>query len=137
MGMSRSVRDGGMLDASVGAAELSGNSRPGVSLHVEPPLALVVLELPAGGSEGIAQRDVRVFVSVIGRVCLADRDLRIGKRDVDVEVVQPALVLVMRRRLDDHVTAHDLWTEPLESGGELANASFESGRGFHVTKGDL
>ena len=61
--------------------------------HIEPSHALVVLELAAGCSKSIAQREVGVFMSLIGSMRAPDCDLHIGQRDVDVEVVQPALVL--------------------------------------------
>lgn len=55
-------------------------------LDVEPPFALVVLELAPGGAEGIAQGNVRFLVRLIGRVCPSDCDGAIGDPNVDMEV---------------------------------------------------
>jgi hypothetical protein len=88
-----------------------------VALHGAPSFAFVILELAPSGPERITERHVRILVSVVGRTSVSDRDLLIGKRDVDPEVIQPALVLVMRRRLDDDMTAHDVFAEPIEARG--------------------
>ena len=106
-------------------------------LHVEPAPALVILELAAGGPKRIAQRNVGVLVSVIGRVCPTDRYFLTGQRDVDVELVQAPLVLVLGGRLGDDMAPHDLSAELLEPRGELANASLEYRRWIHVTEADL
>lgn len=46
-------------------------------------------------------------------------------------------MVVLRQRLEDHVTADDLLAEPLESSCKLADAALERRRGVHVTEGDL
>ena len=108
-----------------------------MALYIAAPLALVVLQLPASCPKCIAQRDIGVFVSVIRRMSVPDRDLFVGQRDVDAEVVQEALVLVMSGRLHDDMAARDVLAEPVEPRGELANTGLESRGGVHVTKGDL
>ena len=108
-----------------------------MGLHVAAPFALVILELAARCPERIAQGDVGVLVAAIRRMGVSDRDLLVGKGDVDSEVIEEALVLVMSRRLHDDMAAHDVLAESLESRGELANAGLERRGGVHMTKGDL
>jgi hypothetical protein len=96
-----------------------------VGLHVAPPLALVIHYPASGRPERVAQRYVRIFVRLISRMCPPDRDLRTRQGDVDVEIVQPALSLVMRGRLKNDFAPHDLVAEPLEPRGELTDARLE------------
>src|SRR5579884_3963318 len=107
------------------------------ALHVAALFALVILELAAYGSERIAERDVWVFVCMVSRVSMPNRDLLVRQCDVDPEVVQNALMFVVSRRLDDDMTAHDMVAELVESGSELADASFQGRRAVHMTEGDL
>lgn len=102
-----------------------------VCLDIKPRLALVLLELAAGGPECISHGEIRVLMSVM------DCNLRIGQRDVDAQLMHSAPMPVGGRRLDYNVASHYSLTEFLESRGEPTDASFERGRGGHVTKGDL
>ena len=120
-----------------GYGEPSSNGRLAVSLYVAAPLPLVVLELSPSCAKCVAQRDIRVLVSVIRRVGVPDRDFLLGQRDVDSEVVQKALMLVTRGWLHDDMAAHDVLAEPVEFRGELANTGLESRGGVHLAKGDL
>ncbi len=60
---------------------------------------------------------------------MPDCDFGVRKRDVDPKVVQVALMLVMRRRLDDDATARDLGAELLEAGRKLSDSSSRAGEG--------
>jgi hypothetical protein len=86
-----------------------------VTLYIAPALALVVLELTARSSEGIAQRHVRILMSVIERMSAMNRDLLIRNRNIDVEIVERTLMLVTRQRLDYDVTADDVLAELVQS----------------------
>ncbi len=95
-------------------------------LHVLPPLSLVVFKLAPGGTKGVAQGHIRVLVGVGAGVRPSDRNLIAGNRDGDAKAEQASLMTVLRGRLDHNMTAHDLRTELLEPGGQLANSGFES-----------
>jgi len=108
-----------------------------MTLHVAPAFALVILELAPGSAEGVAQRHVRVLVSMVERTGAMNCDFLIRQCNADVEIVGRTLMLVTRQRLDDHMTAHDVLAELVESRGELTNASLQGRRGIHLTEGDL
>ena len=108
-----------------------------VRLGRRAPFAFVVLELASGGPEGVAQRDVGILVRMANRMASTDRDLAVGNRDVHPDFEEPALLLVLVRRFDDHVTVHDMRAEFVQPLGQLANARFERRRGLHVTERNL
>src|SRR5688572_25138660 len=57
--------------------------------------------------------------------------------DVHPHLEEPALAMMLVRRLDRDVTADDVRAESVQPGGKLPNARFERWRGFHVLERDL
>ncbi len=53
-------------------------------------------------------------MAVISRMTVTDDDLFIRYGNIDADVVQSALLLVLRRALDPNAAPHDVGTEPLE-----------------------
>jgi hypothetical protein len=108
-----------------------------VRLHLLVPLALIVLDFAPGGPEGVAQRDIGIFVGMVGRMSLSDGDLRARHGEIDPDFEQLSLPVVLVRRLHDHVTAHDMVTVPLKPLRKLADTGLKSRRRIHMTKRHL
>ena len=83
-------------------------------------LTLVFLELAPRRSKRIAQRDIRIFVSMIVIVRPRDHDYLIGDRDFDSKFEQRSVTAVLMRFLDDDVAVHDVRTEFIEPAHEFA-----------------
>ena len=129
------------LDPSVAVVRVQlddGAMRRGlVILDLAADLARVILELPVGGIEGIANRDIHVLVGMVLAGCAADHDLVSGHRDVDLGVVEIALVVMAVLRFDNHATGHDVVQKRVQLGGLLANVGLHGVGRIHVAKGDL
>jgi len=125
---------GGDLTAIARGVELADPSvrRSCVGLHRVSTLALVVLELAAGGTERIAQRDIGILVSVIGGMGMSDGDLCVGKGNVDADVIECSLMGMERERLDDDPATRNVPAEPGKSVSQRTDARLERGRGVHV-----
>ena len=91
------------------------------ALDLTAPFALIVFELTACGIEGIAQCDVHIFMCVINRMAVTDDDLFIRHGNIDADVVQSALLLVLRRALHPNAAAQNVGAEPLEPGRKFAD----------------
>ena len=97
----------------------------------------MILEQPARSIEGIANRDMRVLMGMVGAWISPDDDLatRDGNGDVDSE--QLALLVMAMPGLDNDPTRDDPVKKSLQFLGAMADPRFQRGRGVHVTEGDL
>jgi hypothetical protein len=87
--------------------------------------------------EGIAQRHVHILVRVLLAVLPGDDPIAVRERDVDVNLVNVALVPMVVGRIDDDLKAFDLRIESLQPMSELVYSHLERrGRG-HVAEGDF
>jgi hypothetical protein len=103
---------------------------------IAPPLADVVLELAAGGVEGVTNGDVDVFVRLV-LVWLAIHDHDLARdREIDPHVEEPALVMMAVMLFHHHVAGGDVVAELLEPAGFFPNALVDGGRGSHFAEGD-
>jgi|GEM_PF-3275658 len=84
----------------------------------------VLFELALGGIEGVAQRDVHIFVSLLVMVVAADHDLFLRHAQIDPDFEEITLVLMMVFRFDGDPTADDVITELLQFCSFLPNAGF-------------
>jgi len=100
-------------------------------------LSLVILELAPGRSKRIAQRNIRIFVSMIVIVPPRDHDYLIGDGDFDSKFEQRSVAAVLMRFLDNDVAVHDVWAEFIEPAHELAYSLLQGWRRVHVAEGDL
>jgi hypothetical protein len=108
-----------------------------VSFDVVPVPAFIIGEPAAGGTEGIAQRDIRILVSMATRVRPLNGNVGSRDGDVDIHVEYSALAIMFVRLFHDDVAAHDVRAKAFQPCRELQNSRFERGRGFGVAKGDL
>ena len=76
-------------------------------------------------------------MGVIGGAYPPDHDFIVRDGQVHMEIVQSALTMMVMRRLDNDIAAHDLVAVAAEFRGKPANARLERRRRRHVSKGDL
>lgn len=97
----------------------------------------VIFELASHRIEGIAYRDVYLFMGVMfGRVS-PHGDLVPGNFHVDTEVIDAPFMLMAMSALDDDAAAHDLRVEAIELVDALADMRFDRFGRLHAAKCDL
>ena len=94
----------------------------------------LILDLPHGGVEGVADGDIDVLVGVVLRAFLVHVHVLAGHADVDAHFVQLALLMMAMRRLDGHVAGDDAVEEALELGCLFADDRFDGGEGSMLRK---
>src|SRR5262249_19662378 len=105
-----------------------------MELHFAASLAPMILEQPASGIEGVADRDIDVLMRMVcGRIA-ADGDLAAGNLEVNPDPEQIGPLMPRMAALDDDAARHDAIKEPFEFTGPLANARGNGFRGIHVPK---
>jgi hypothetical protein len=108
-----------------------------MAFDLPTPRAAIVLELAARGAERIPKRNEGILVCRCGRACVADCDHLVRKPDLDVEVVQRAVVPVSVRRCHDDSTVRDARMEFLQARDQGADAALERSRVIEMTESDL
>jgi hypothetical protein len=108
-----------------------------VALGLSALAAGVILELPLGRVERVANGHEHVFVRVMLRRLAADHELATGHGEIDADAVQSPLVVMPVGCLDYHPAAHDAVVELVELGCLLADTRLDGRRPWHVPKRDL
>jgi hypothetical protein len=96
-----------------------------------------ILELPAGGIEGVANRHVDVLVRVVSFRVTADDQLRTGKRHQNAHVIDGALVMAPVLRFDAYSAARNSVGEVLELFRLAGDSGLDRGRLLKAAKRDL
>jgi hypothetical protein len=104
--------------------------RVGLGFAAQAPA--VILELAFGRIEGIAQRDIYVFVPVAVHHDFASRH-----PDVDAHVEGLALILVLVRHFNHHPAGHDRFEKGFEFPGLFADVCLDCVGMLNVAKRDL
>jgi hypothetical protein len=102
-----------------------------------PNDAGMVLELAAGGIEGVANGDADILVGTPRLRIAANDDLAAGHRDIEPDPEQIALLVAPMLTLDGDSAGHDLVEEPVELLGVFPYSLLDLGRGLDVAEGDL
>ena len=106
-------------------------------LDLASPFTLLVLQLAAGGIEGVVNYNVDVFMRMLVIGHPADRDLSARRSHVDHYVVQVALVTVLVRRFDRHAATRDRVIEVLELFSSFADSGLDGWRRLEVVEAYL
>jgi hypothetical protein len=101
-------------------------------LYVAPLFLGVFFELPLGGIERITQDDIDILIFL-----LADDDLATGYLDIEMNAELFALMLVLARHLDDHMTAHDVRKQVIQFLGFLPYVILDCVGMGDIAQGDL
>jgi hypothetical protein len=104
------------------------------ALPAAPALCHDLLDLALGGHEGVAERDVRIFVCVIVGALSVHDDLASGNAHLDPRLVKHALVVVAMRRIDHDMAARDAIADVFQVLDMVANPRFERRGRFHAAK---
>jgi hypothetical protein len=108
-----------------------------VHFDIAAGLASVVFEQPAGGVEGIADRDIDILMRMVRRGITADDDLTPGNLKIDANPKQVPLLVTRVSAFDDDTARRNPIEEPLEFLCPLAYAAGDRIRRIHMPKGDL
>jgi hypothetical protein len=92
----------------------------------------VVLKLPLGRIEAVAQGNIDIFVIVA-----IHHDFISRHTDIDAHIEDLALMLVLMRHFHHDPARHDRLEEGLEFLGLVTDMRLKRIRTFDVTKGDL
>lgn len=102
-------------------------------LYIAPLFTDEVLQLSYRGFKGIANDDVDILMAVDA----IDDDLGSGHCQIDVNLIRPALRVVLAGGADGHLAVHDMVTEFVELFGALADFRFDSIGVKDVDKADM
>ena len=108
-----------------------------MGLHLAAPAPRVVLDAASGRIECVADGHVDVMVRRRLAVVPVHHQLSAGHRQIDADIVEPALVMVTVRRGHHHPATRDPVIEAVQLGGLVANGLLDTARGFHVAEGHL
>ena len=84
------------------------------------PVGMIV-DLPLYGVEGISDGDVRIRMSFLVVVLIANRDLTPREGHIDPHMEQVALVMAPMKLLEHHASCGDPRMEPIQFVGFLAD----------------
>ena len=105
--------------------------------HLTAPAAHMVLDLPSGGIESVANRHIDVFVCVVRSGLTTHDQLRAARLHIHAHLIEIALVVMLVRRFHDDVTAHQIVGVAIEFFRALANPRLDRIRPWHVLKNNL
>jgi hypothetical protein len=108
-----------------------------VQLHLAAPLANMIFKRPAGGVEGVADRDVDILMRMVRRRIAADGNLAAGNFEVDADLEQIALTPARVPAFHDGPARDDAIEEPFELPSPLAYARRDGLRGIHMAESNL
>jgi hypothetical protein len=134
------VAVGGQDETAIALGEEAGDAPmlgDRVQLHLAAPLANMIFEHPAGGVEGVANRDIDILMRVVRRRIAADCDLAAGNFEVDADPEQIALTAARVPAFHDNPARDDTIEEPFELPSPLAYARRDGLRGIHMTESNL
>jgi len=94
-------------------------------------------ELAARGPERVADRDVGIFVSTVGRAIVAGHDVGPGDHNRHPHVKRLALALVLVRAFDHDLTALDTRIDVPKLCSPAVGEALEGARWVHVSKSDV
>jgi hypothetical protein len=97
----------------------------------------LVVQLAACGIESIANGYEWILMSVIVTARTVHVDLAVLEANPYANVVERALLVVLVRRLDSHMTGCDVIAKMVEATGQGSHALFQGYRRCHASKCDL
>jgi len=99
----------------------------GMRFNVAAHLAHVIFEQPSGRVEGIAERNIDIFVRMVFRTGTPNVDVLPRDAEIDAHAIKLALMMMTMRRHDDNAATDDPVVKPFELGRLLANSGLERG----------
>src|SRR5690349_11971740 len=109
-------------------------------LRTFPLLGLEPLQLPPGGREGVAHRDIDVWICIalFGPLrLLAHGELGAGNDHVDMDLEQIAVAVLAMELLDRNPACDQPVVPLLEFDEALADICLDSGRTIEIVEYDL
>jgi hypothetical protein len=108
-----------------------------VALHFAALDADVLFQLALGCVEGIAQRNVDIFVGLFVVVFAADHDVLVGYADINANVIEITLVLVVVIGFYGDLAADDVVTKVFELRCLFPNSGFHGVGVRNAAEGNL
>jgi len=93
-----------------------------------------ILQLALGGIKAVSHCNHQILMRVIQLVSIADGNLTAGNPDVDAHLKNLAVVAVVMRRFDLHVTRNDAVMGSLQVLDPLADLGFSAYGRVHAVK---
>ncbi len=108
-----------------------------MGLDIAAHLSRLILKPPHRCVEGVANRDIDVFMAMVGGLGPVDDHVLPRHADIDPHGVELAFMMVAVGRLDYDGAIDDAVVETFELRDFRANALLDGGGGVHIPEADL